>query len=1050
MQRHLLIIGIVLLAVGMSGCKSIFKSRWSNFNAYYNTFYNAEQYYKTGIDLVENRSDPINPEQPIRIHKTPTNVGDAEFENAIIKSADVLRDYSESKWVDDALLLIGKSYYHQGKYFSADQKFQELLLATNSISLKHEGIKWRGLYFLNTEQYDEGIDYLISQLLDEELNWRRAEEAEVRLVLAQLYVEQELWELAEEQLKLGLEDARGKRILANGWFLLGQVQERLGKQDDAIDSFSRVSRFNPDYSMVYNARRKQAEISRETGQVDQALRIFSDMSRDDKNFDEMTEIYYEMARSYQLQGDYERAERLYFDVLDYEITVPTVETKAKTYFGLAEINRDYYKNYLLTAAYFDSASTSGRDETKLPSWFNAAEQSLSYNAYRQLSLEAYEADSLLWLSNLNQEAFDSVIAIVRLQKIEEMREARRRQEAAANTMINIGAGQQGQQGGANTSDNGFLNHKNPTMVSQAKEAFRAIWGDRPLVDNWRRLDAVRLAREDPSLTDDMNFEDTSSGTTEEEVTIDFSKIPFLPEDKVKSRELIASRIYEIGNVFFLQLDEPDSAEANYRSVINRFPDLAVSAQAMYSLSELYTIRGDSVTSLIWAERLASEHPETIYRNRVAERYPDRITSFEMAMSREDSLRVGFSERIRAIVDSVTVNNIESLRNYSAEMFDYPLAPDAMLLSAQKYIELGKEDSIYMTNYDRYLEINREWDRNEKIFAALKDSAKTILADSMSTSSDSLEWKPIADSTFKRKNFPELYPYYGAHWDSSRAVLSQWETQFQTNPKKDIVSRLSQSLAFPSFVVTYLDSINRKPDPVDSLLVPIDPDGRFIVDLDSFGKPIIPTDSLGRQLIATDSLGIPISPYIARDSLAVPIPDEIDVEAMSEDVNEEAAIDSTQTPPVVADSSLVRPPDTEVGVDTSLVPPPVTVEADTALVPPVIPPKVTGPIILPDGRRVYLCDEIEAELEVVENFEEFISSLDLKNTFRGSALTGVLKFRVRINEAGKPIQITVSDSATLDSVAQYIADAMQQRLSFKPIIGPDGDAVLAECEFSVVL
>jgi tetratricopeptide (TPR) repeat protein len=973
-----------MVVFGLSGCKSIFKTRWSNFNAYYNTFYNAELYYKRGYDKVMNRLDPINPEQPIRIFKRPNTMLDTDFENAILKGADVLRDFSDSKWVDDALLLIGKSYYFQGQYFSADMKFQELLAATNSTAMMQQGVIWRGRFFLESEQYDAGIDYLNASLFDEELRWRGAEEAEVRLLLAQMNVELEQWQQAEEQLVAGLENARGRDVLANGWFLLGQIRERLDDEAGALTAYSRVAKFNPDYSMVYNARRKQAEISRETGRLSEALKLFIDMSRDDKNFDELAELNYEIGRTYQLMEDYPRAERFYFDVLRYNIKSPSVETKAKTYYGLAEVNKEYYVDYFTAAAYYDSAATSGKDLDKLPSWFNAAELSLSYNSYRRLSVEAYEADSLLWLSNLNEEAFDSVIAIVREQKIAQKREELRRMQAAANTLINLGAGQQNT--GANSSasqTSGFLNHKNQTMVNDAKAAFRAIWGDRPLVDHWRRLDAVRLAREDPELAGEQGDGSKSGLSDELTVEIDFSKIPITPEEKEKSREIIANKIYEIGNVFFLQLDMPDSADNRYRRVISLYPDLPVAAQAKYSLSELYFTQGDSTASQIWADRLVDEHPETIYRNRLAERFPTRIQPIDMGLTSEDSVRVGFDARLQAIRDSLSVDSIEHLRGFSAEKFDSPLAPDAMLLSAHKYIELGKEDSTYKENYPKYTNLNLEWNRKEVVFTALKDSAKVILADSLATATDSLEWKPIADSIFKKPNFPQFYPYYGAMWDSSRAVLSQWEAQFPTNSKKDIVSRLSASLKYPAYVVTYLDSIRMANEP----------------------KPETPTDSLGQPLLSMDM------DSTMSDSLRATI--EQSAAAIG------SVPDSTQ-------AALITPPAQE--------PPPVE----------------ENKMVMPDGRKVYTTEELGTKIEPLIDLERFIDDLKLEDAFQGVAISGELKFRIRINEFGQPIEVEVTDAAGIDAVATYISHALREALTFKPINGPDGEPVVTEGELVIKL
>ncbi len=49
------------------------------------------------------------------------------YEDAIKKASKVLRFHPDSKWVDDALWLIGKSYYNMGDYLQADRKFKELV-----------------------------------------------------------------------------------------------------------------------------------------------------------------------------------------------------------------------------------------------------------------------------------------------------------------------------------------------------------------------------------------------------------------------------------------------------------------------------------------------------------------------------------------------------------------------------------------------------------------------------------------------------------------------------------------------------------------------------------------------------------------------------------------------------------------------------------------------------------------------------------------------------------------------------------------------------------
>jgi hypothetical protein len=116
--------------------------------------------------------------------------------------------------------------------------------------------------------------------------------------------------------------------------------------------------------------------------------------------------------------------------------------------------------------------------------------SRSYGEYSRLQGEVYRLDSLLWLGQLSEAEFDSVIAEVREQKLAEIeqqeREQRRQQMVTVADMDEMGT-----QADEDT-DNGFLNHKNQQLMMQNRQAFQAFWGARPLVDDWRRMEAVSV------------------------------------------------------------------------------------------------------------------------------------------------------------------------------------------------------------------------------------------------------------------------------------------------------------------------------------------------------------------------------------------------------------------------------------------------------------------------------------------------------------------------------------------------------------------------------
>ena len=785
---------LLILIITLSGCNSSFKSNFKDFNAYYNTYYNAKQSYKRGLKKSLDQARIYNTLQPIRVYETPKGAGSADFENAIEKGASVLRKYDETKWVDNALEIIGKSYYFRNEYFNAIQKFDELYVNADDLELRQRSVFWKGRVLLELQAYTEGIQFLNEELSLNEGEWKSKLEWQVKVVLAEHYIASENWVNALDLLNESVGKIPDRANNERGFFLIGQLNERLGNIEAAFDAYDRVGKYYRNYDLQFAAKKKKAEVARDLGDIDEAIDVFSDMVKDDKNTEFISELNYELGKSEQIKGNSKKAREIYVSILRDPFNKPNVKVKALTYYGLAELNRFNFDNYTLAAAYYDSSANLNISSDQLPEDYEARSLATSFGSYADLTYQIYEQDSLLWLGSLSDEAFDSVLKEIEAQKLAELERMRDEQEERRNTLVNVGGNTDEQE--TNNAENGYLNVRNPVLIAEASERFQALWGDRPLVDNWRVRSLIINALVDDSTQVSGETNTNGNANAMLDFSIDLSRIPFTPADKDSVRDIIANLQYELGNLFFLQLNSPDSAIYYFNQVIYERPQSKVIPITLYSLSELYDIQGDQQQSESFAQILVDQYPETEFAQRVTSKYnlslPEGISYSEVS-SRHIYLDLLNNESISK-TDKAEQLALMAMQNKQESFSDR-----AMFDAIKEYIKLGKEDSVFKANYLAWQSTHQQWEEDQFTFQVLKDSTKIAYTDSsiVKSQSDSLFYSTLTDSVLSKPNFNLVYPYYGAMWDSARSKITQFGSTFNNSAYAVQVRTLMTEIELPA-------------------------------------------------------------------------------------------------------------------------------------------------------------------------------------------------------------------------------------------------------------
>ena len=797
----------------LGGCKSSFKTNFTNFNAYYNTYYNAKKSYNAGLRSSLNQQRTYNTLQPIRIHQTPLGAGVQDFQKAIDKGADILRKYDDSKWVDDALEIIGKSYFYRKEYFSADEKFEELYLTSDNVEMKQRAVFWKGRVLLELEAYGQGVQYLEEQLSAFEGEWKGGLEPEVKAVLAQHYIQRKNWVTALDLLNPSVPRLSRKEYKERGYFLIGQLNEILDNPQAAFEAYDKVENYYTEYEIQFEAKKKKAEVARALGDSDEAYKVFSGMVRDDKNTEFVSQLNFELGKTEQDRGNYRKAEQIYLRILRDKRNQPKAVTKARVYYGLAEIYRFNYDDFHLAAVYYDSAAKVNVPALLLPEDFEAKQLAVSFGEYASVKNEIHLMDSLLWLGTLPQEKFDSVLVELERKERERLKRIQEEREKQQNT-LNIVNDNTNQGNAQNTERNGFLNVRNPIMLAEASQQFRALWGGRPLVDNWR-VAQLMVNEVQQDSTNQNTRQNTNAGNGEELiVNIDLSRVPFTPNEQDSVREEISVLYYQLANLFFLSLEMPDSADYYFNKVLTERPESRVVPVSMYSLSELNSIRDNEELARTQARTLVNQYPGSVYANRLVEKY-----SLEQPMASNASRKLTPREEYFKISEDTALSwhkKADALVSFSKVYTSEPVAGKALYDAVQLYMRLGTEEPGYDSLVTQWRNAHQTWELELEQFEEEKIAARTALSDTLTTleTADSLYYTVLIDSSLTTPNFDDVFPYRGAYWDSTRSAIDLFNSMFRNNRYTGMVNNLKAEFQLPVVEDKEEDTAGiETPDPV---------------------------------------------------------------------------------------------------------------------------------------------------------------------------------------------------------------------------------------------
>ncbi|NEQ49873.1 MAG: tetratricopeptide repeat protein [Leptolyngbya sp. SIO3F4] len=634
---------LLLLFASLYQC-STKKTGWAHrtyhtTTARYNGYFNAKELIKNAVNnLEENHEEDFTQLLPIFIYGTEETAQGmyGDMDKAIEKCTRVINRHSIKKrekehvrWIDDCYFLIGQANFYKREYSQGKQFFEYVSKKYKGEESRYDAMLWLVRTYIEQEKFEKAERLL--RLAEGESELPERLRPDVRLLYAELYIQQQNYKLAIPELKVALTLLKKKRYRVRVAYLIGQLYKLEGEYANASGMFAQVIKMHPDYKMTFYAKIQRAmSYDSEFGGKEEVKQQLRKMLADEKYIEFRDQIYYALAEmEFRDRNMDETKDLLHKSV---EASVSNDQQKALSFLRLGEIHFDEL-DYENSQAYYDSCVTF------LDPGFERYEEVIKIaenlnDLVEQITIINTE-DSLQRVAAMSEDERYALIDDIIQARIEE--EERKKAEQEASILADSDGGGFGGPGGGPGGPGGFPGggpggnkwyFYNPSAMSFGSSEFRRLWGSRKNEDHWRRSSKRQVTLEPQA--DAFGDADTAQFVLDENGdTILLSNdwqdpeyylkdLPLTEESKTASDERIIDAYYKLAIIYKEQLDDVNKAIETLETLNKRYPGHKHLDGAYYRLYRMYTDLGEYSQADVYKERILNEFPDSDYAKLVVD------------------------------------------------------------------------------------------------------------------------------------------------------------------------------------------------------------------------------------------------------------------------------------------------------------------------------------------------------------------------------------------------------------------------------------------------
>jgi TolA-binding protein len=580
---------LAALAVGLSSC-----GVWYNFKAYFNSYYNA----KVLFEQVEDNMASL----PVELfsYREPTIMAQDYLTLTKVneKCSKILQFDSQSGYFIDALWLSGKAFYYQKDYIKAERKFKELLNIEQDSAKLVEVNLWLGKTELQLRNFDQANKRLDQVALDA-VRLKESDlftQAVIKQIAYLIYKEKyaEAIEKCNEFIKNSKDDEKRAEVA----YELGKFYYKSNDYEKASAAFKSVSDYSPAFETGFRSKLEYAKCMLDLGKLEEGMSLLNDLKNKSQYSKYLDEILVELGTGHYLKKDFAKAMDVFtnVDTLYYGAKSSGVSEYMK-----AQIYEYHLINFDSALTYYESANQNGllSDEMKL----QIAKKANVFGSYSRSKAEILkDQKQILYQTDKANFLRDSVLYVEAVYRdTVGQRFGRIANQTYSPTQLAQG------QSGQNRSTLGGLN--DTQTQNQAQQSTFTSQTNQNSLDQQNSVSGQNTNQQGQKLGLSSGQSNTQGYRNTQKRVVKKKPLPPKPEfikitvDSLQTN--LAGKLFGLANIFFNDMDLPDSAIYYYKEILSAYPKKSIIPETYYALGTVYSTtnqkeKADSLFKIVYS------------------------------------------------------------------------------------------------------------------------------------------------------------------------------------------------------------------------------------------------------------------------------------------------------------------------------------------------------------------------------------------------------------------------------------------------------------------